>query len=640
MKTACLALILTVASAHAADLPFAGNWKVCLPQQDVDVSPWVVKIGPDGKKVTLVAGLNQYAKTKVGDVKADAKSVSFALSLGPNKVQVTALPPSGKDKDLMLGSVQINSNILPVWLRRTTVEELTPANASRPSPGFKELQEAAKLTDLDERRKKLDAILAAHAGQPVNFLTLQQILGDQVRQNAKPEAIQKTVAAYRELAARHGELFLIGANLDLTRNLLGQKAGESAAIDSAREATRLLRPDHPPVMRMAAYLMLAEALHAGGKEEETKAAAARAAKAADELIGAAKNADETFAATGNLARTLLSSRVGPVADQGLALARRTVKLLEDDAPVLRRAEAYRLLGAALQSRGKLEEVEKLEPVLAKIEAAVDVVYEKELFSFKIDKAARKGDSDRVVLVELFTNAPTPQVVAATIAFEAARKAYAPKDVVFLQYHVMFPSPDSLVFPDGELRKAFYAADLEGLPSVFIDGKLTAPLGGAKHRGQNNYDVVREAIDKALPAEPGARVALSVSRAGETLTAKATVTGLKETGAKIRLRFALVEDRIRYEGKSGVRLHSHVVRSFIGGAGGQRLDKKEVTHSASLNLAQLRRTLGEYLDGLAKKDGVQSPVKPLELKKLKVIAWVQDEESKQVLGAAQADVPAK
>jgi hypothetical protein len=359
------------------------------------------------------------------------------------------------------------------------------------------------------------------------------------------------------------------------------------------------------------------------------------------MIKGAKNPGETLAATGNLARTLLGSRAAPVAEVGLALARRAVKLVKDDTPVLQRAAAYRLLAAGLKSRGKDDEAEALEPGLAKVEDEVDAAYEKEFIPFKVEKVEkRKGDSDRVVLVELFTNAPTPQVVAATIAFDAARKAYSPKDVVFLQYHIMFPQADSLVFPEGELRKAFYTADLEGLPAVFVDGKLTAPLGGAKHRGQNSYDVVREAIDKALPAEPGAKVALGVSRTGETLTAKAKVTELKETGAKVRLRFALVEERIRYPGTSGVRLHNHVVRAFIGGAGGQQLNRKEVTHSASINLAQLRRTLGEYLDGLAKKDGVQSPIKPLELRRLKVIAWVQDEESKQVLGAAQADVPAK
>ena len=306
-----------------------------------------------------------------------------------------------------------------------------------------------------------------------------------------------------------------------------------------------------------------------------------------------------------------------------------------------RARTYQICSSARKYGAARPTRRRRWPTVEKLDAEVDQAYLKEIVRFPVEKSkGRKGGGDRVVLVELFTNAPNPQVVAATVAFEGARQAYDPKDVVFLQYHVMFPNPDSLVFPDGEARKAFYAADLEGIPSVFVDGKLTAPLGGAKHRGQASYDIVREAVNKALAAEPGAKLRLGVSRIGETLTAKAKVTDLKETGAKVRLRFALVEDRVRYEGKSGVRLHHHVVRSFVGGAGGQRLDKKEVTHSASINLAQLRRTLGEYLDGLAKKDGVQSPVKPLELKKLKVIAWVQDEESKQVLGAAQADVPAK
>ncbi|MFO0841485.1 MAG: hypothetical protein U0797_03660 [Gemmataceae bacterium] len=631
-------LALLLGASRAADSPYAGTWKVTVPNQRFELTFLVVKIDKAGQAVSPVTGLNQYARAEVSDVKGGDKALTFRVAAGRESLLVTAVPP-GKDADVMLGSVQVHERVLPAWLRRTTVEELTPANSRRESPGLKDLEEAGKLTG-EARRKRIDAVVAAHPPWPARSLALQLRLEEQLRQ-AKPEEVAATLAEYRDLAGRHGEPVPPSRPTSTCAPAGDRQGRQAVAIEAARQAARQVRPEHPVAVRMAAWLVLADALRVGGQEEGTKPVAEDLLKGAEEFIRAARAPEEVLGRTGSMATLLLGSRAGPVADRGLELARRAVKVVKPDSPVMHRAAAYRLLAAALEARGKADELEALGPTLAKIEDELDAAYEKEFVPFQVERVERrKGGSDRVVLVELFTNSLTPQVVAATVAFDAALKAFPPKDVAFLQYQVILPQADSLVFPDGDLRKAFYAADLEGLPAVFVDGKLTAPLGGARHRGKQSFEVVREAIDKALQAEPGARLELGVTRTGETVTAKAKVTGLTETGAKVRLRFALAEDRVRYDGRSGVRLHHHVVRAFVGGAGGQSLTRAEVTHSASINLAQLRRTLGEYLDGLAKKEGVPSPIKPLDLKKLRVIAWVQDEESKQVLGAAQAAVPAK
>ena len=98
--------------------------------------------------------------------------------------------------------------------------------------------------------------------------------------------------------------------------------------------------------------------------------------------------------------------------------------------------------------------------------------------------------------------------------------------------------------------------------------------------------------------------------------------------------------MRYTAANGVRLHHDVLRAFLGGDGGFKLEKPEVTQSASVLLTQLRKQLAATMAEGAKKMNLPWPERPLALTRLRVIAWVQDEDSKQVYNAAQADVPAK
>ena len=76
-----------------------------------------------------------------------------------------------------------------------------------------------------------------------------------------------------------------------------------------------------------------------------------------------------------------------------------------------------------------------------------------------------------------------------------------------------------------------------------------------------------------------------------------------------------------------------------------LDRKASSHKATVNVAELRAGLTKYLNDFTQeqaKDGNRSPFvnpdRPLALRKLKVVAFVQDDLSKKILQAVQADVP--
>jgi hypothetical protein len=323
----------------------------------------------------------------------------------------------------------------------------------------------------------------------------------------------------------------------------------------------------------------------------------------------------------------------------LEYARKAVQLVGDDAPPARTAAVLKVLVKALRGAGKADEARAAEARLDKAEGTLDKEFLKTAIPFKpAPFDGRKGDSTRVVLVELFTGAQCPPCVAADVAFDAALETFKPADVVFLEHHLHVPRPDPLTNADTEARSEYYGKEIEGAPTVLIDGKLTSPLGGFRRDCKVSYEALRKAVGKELETAKGADLKLTVRRDGDKLSLEARVSGLKKTGAKVRLRFVLVEDVVRYTGRNGQRLHRHVVRTFPGGARGQSLTEQSATKTATVTLAELRKALEDYLTEANKKRPFLDDERPLRLENLKVVAFVQDDEDKSVLQAAQADVP--
>ena len=114
--------------------------------------------------------------------------------------------------------------------------------------------------------------------------------------------------------------------------------------------------------------------------------------------------------------------------------------------------------------------------------------------------------------------------------------------------------------------------------------------------------------------------------------------MKEPKKGVVIRLVLVEETIRYAGGNGVRFHHHVVRSLFGKPAGMPVSElKDGKHTAAVSLADLRAKLTEYLTEFEKDRPFANPTKPLDLKGLKVVALVQDDETGEVLQATQFDV---
>ncbi len=341
----------------------------------------------------------------------------------------------------------------------------------------------------------------------------------------------------------------------------------------------------------------------------------------------------------NVARLLLANE--KLAGEAVEYARRAEGLVRKTDPAASQVSALNLLAKALRKVGKEDEAKKLDGQVAKLEEKLDEEFEKKAVPFKTEPfKGRKGKSNRVAVVELFTGAQCPPCVAADIAFDAGVKTYTPKEAVFLQYHLHIPGPDPLTSPASEARQKYYGDKIEGTPTAFIDGAVSEEgLGGFTANGKQSFENLAKQLDADLEQEPGAEIKLKVESKGDDVDLTAEVSGLKKTGEKVRLRFVLVQDVVKYAGGNGQRLHHHVVRALPGGAEGFALEKANSSHKAKVSLAEVRKSLEKYLsDFEAKRKGFTWDKQPLELKGLKIVAFVQDDEDKKILQGAQADVP--
>src|SRR5262249_54149965 len=98
-------------------------------------------------------------------------------------------------------------------------------------------------------------------------------------------------------------------------------------------------------------------------------------------------------------------------------------------------------------------------------------------------------------------------------------------------------------------------------------------------------------------------------------------------------------RIRYAAGNGVRYHHNIVRAVPGGKG-IVLKQKTAEHTVTVNADEIRDNIAKYLDDAAKDAEGPRGDRPLALKNLKLVAFIQNDSTGEVLNAAQVELVAK
>jgi hypothetical protein len=393
-------------------------------------------------------------------------------------------------------------------------------------------------------------------------------------------------------------------------------------LDLLKE-TLATRKDNATVLRTGLGLLsMASAKKA--KPEEVRSWAARSVKAA-EAYGPRWQRDVNL-----LVVDILAEQKGYEA-VALTYARQAERLLDDkDRPSVRQ-KVLKSLASALTKAGKNDEAKEVEARLKKI----DLTIKPEAF------AGRQSKSDRVVLVELFIGAQAPPCVAAELAFDALGKAFKPSEVVRLQYHLHAPGPDPLTNPDSEAREQFYTRFVRGVPTLLANGKPIGPGGGGSSEGWEKYDEYVEGLLPLLEKPALAKLKATAARKGTKINIDVTASDVQADGDDLRLRVALIEEQVAYTGANKLAEHHHVVRAFAGGVKGEKVVKgKLLTKTLTVDLDEIRKNLRDYLDKTNKDTPFPNKDRPLDLKKLRVVAFVQNDATREVLQAIQVDVAAE
>jgi hypothetical protein len=428
------------------------------------------------------------------------------------------------------------------------------------------------------------------------------------------------------------------------KKVLGSVTRESKTVPAYLEATAakngfeldrevLTRTPNDPRVFGAALDLIAAA-----KENKTPA------KDVQEWLDTVQRSAEAYGPRFQLDYTMklveVLAKEKDYADLSAGIAVKAESLLDPKASALAQLRFLSTLGGALRKSAATEKIKDIDARIEKLEEAAFAEYAKTALGFAPDKfAGRKGKSDRVVLVELFTGAMCPPCVAADLAFDAVEKAFASKDVVLLQYHLHIPGPDALTNGDCEKRGEYYGRSLRGTPTIYFNGKPDKNVqgGGGREDAADKYKDYREALEALLEKPAGAQLQAKAIRKGDKIAIQASVKDVAKPGESTRLRIALVEDWVRYKSRNGMLYHHRVVRAMPGGVAGLALTKKDMDHTVTLDLGELRTTLHKYLDDFAKNESpFPDAQRPMRLRDLHVVAFVQLDDTYEVLQAI--DVP--
>jgi hypothetical protein len=319
------------------------------------------------------------------------------------------------------------------------------------------------------------------------------------------------------------------------------------------------------------------------------------------------------------------------ADLAVDYARKAEKALaKGDKPAYQR-RVLQVLAAALTKAKKDDEAKAVNERRDKIAVLSVAPY-----------AGRKGNSERVAVVELFTGAECPPCVTADLAFDALTQSYKPTDVIFLEYHLHIPGPDPMTNKGSLERKTFYGKAVEGAPTMFINGKLgPAPGGRSEDEAQDVYDAYTPLLKETLEKPAKAKLKAQAVKKDGKIVVRAEASDLEETGPDVRLRLALVEEKIDYTGGNKVSEHHDVVRGFVGdGPEGTPLPDKTGRKVATIDLDDVRKEIKEYMKSVVEGTGKPFTGKEpsVDLKKVRLVAFVQNDETSEILQAVQIDLP--
>ncbi len=499
----------------------------------------------------------------------------------------------------------------------------------------------------DDRVEKLEEVAKTWSKSPVLFSVHDLLLQNASQFEFDRPTIERLVKGFEAAAAPWGDRAVQAAKLNEATDLLLS----ATATDLADAKLAEVQKDAPHLFESWQDLLkIVRERGQDAKDERERLAA---------IEGAVKQIQEGETEQGiqSLRELQAKKPVDPLATYRLASA------LRDHGPKDEALDLFARLAALPQTELELGEVtaeasyRPARVVAARLyeeangnrdgfDEFLRATYEQAITSFLTDKDRDRQatESARVTLLEMFTGAECPPCVAADVAVDAIEQTFSAADVVALRYHVHIPGPDPLSSPDSVARRDYYSAEVQGTPTIMIDGETVGyNVGGAYSGAPAIYEQLASTVSEISTRPPEGSIDLKASVNGETLSISAAASAPEKPADSVRLRIVIAESEVDYSARNGIRIHEMVVREMPGGAAGIAPVEGQFTLQQEIPLVELRDRLNTGLTAAERQLSLEYGQKvtfrdrPLDLRRLSVVAFLQDDTTREVLQSAVAPI---
>jgi hypothetical protein len=254
----------------------------------------VIRIeGPPGQRrarlLSLAPGPFDLARSKLDHVRIDETTVRFALQLFrtlpppdilPIEIVAHRFSDEARPTTLRGGWIRERGRarrldlVTPVTLERTDRAELDPKEAEAVSPGRAEFRRVTELKDPAELKESLEGIIAKYNDDtPVALSAAQALAMIRADAGAPNEEVRGLIDRAARIASRHGremEISTIGVIVD---NITGAEGRDDLALEYARRAVAMLRPEDSADLQIPTIQYLVNALRKSRTIDEAKSAA-------------------------------------------------------------------------------------------------------------------------------------------------------------------------------------------------------------------------------------------------------------------------------------------------------------------------------------------------------------------------------
>lgn len=594
------------AAAAAKDLQ--GNWKLVLAKGGEITQPWLIEISgnEDSYSVRRLDTSSSAVHVEVREFERTDDRVTFQVVFEGRNYPFDGVIAGQKIR----GCQELPGDLMLAWLERTSQKTLRSVPLASAAPGAESYREVLTTTEPKERAKKAVALMDAYPESAMAFECARIVLRVAKEAELTEADVRGHIAKYEKLAQPWGQRWSAAAGECVAFDLANADLFPAIALEYAEKAKAALSDDASEFRRFFVDLGFSIALLRNDKAAEAK----------EQLAALAVRRPDDSSLRYFLA----------LADEKLDGPDAAIERLIASWPEPRAARELQRIWK--ERHGGTEGLEE----------RLDKAYLQRVPSIGAEPYDdRRDNPERVVVGELFTGTSVVQSKASEIAFDALLKTFRRSQLVLLQYHLL---ADPMTNADAQAR--WHQNKQNEVLVFFVDG-VEASIGGGVNRQDclKRFGEYRAAVEAALEVKSSAKIDLSARRDGDTVTIDVKVHDVAKPGDKLRLRLALVEDEVRYTGSSDVRLHHAVVRAMPGGPEGIPIRGDQLSHSETVRLADLKSRLSEWLTEREKEvtekvGPFEFQSRPMDFKRLAVVAFVQDDATGAVLQAAYAPLDAE